>query len=304
MVLSLSQKIVVLLRATRPSFLLLVPVVIGLAIAQIYAEGHGVNTQSIWLVTLSAVAAAAASNLLNEFFDYASGLDQKTQATPFSGGSKALVERPSMLTAVKWFGLVLLSISVWSGLALVAHVGWPLLVLGLLGVALAVAYTPIINRMPWLCLWAPGVGYGIVIFLGAYWSIRGEVGGQGVMIVPILLFLVSALLLLNQFPDADVDSTVGRRHAVIAWGRRRAWQMFSGLHLLSYGWLLFMVILGQLPNQLLSALVLLPASLWVIWRSYDFTKKQISLPVLATNVAIVLLFPTLLALSLVAVVLK
>ncbi|MCI4410454.1 MAG: prenyltransferase [Thiotrichales bacterium] len=296
MALSLAQKTVVLFRAARPPFLLLVPIMIVLAAAQVHAEGQ--HLHNVWLVVLSASTAAAASNLLNEFFDFASGLDQQTRATPFSGGSKALVERPMMLTAVKWLGLLLLSVSVWSGFALVAQVGWPLLLLGLLGVALVVAYTPIINRIPLLCLWAPGVGYGFVIFLGAYWSMGGSLDGQGIMLAPMLILLVSALLLLNQFPDADADALVGRRHAVIAWGRRRAWQLFVSLHLLSYGWLLFAVMVGGLPYQLLHVLVLLPASLWVSWRSYSFIQQEVNIPVLAVNVAVVLLFPALLALSL------
>ena len=292
-----TQRVLVVVRASRPPFLLLTPAILFLAWAMVVAEGGEVSFERLALITLSALSAAIASNLLNEFFDFKSGLDQQTTPTPFSGGSQALVQSPVMLEGVKWVGLLCVSVSVWSGLALVAQVGWQLLLLGFLGVALLIAYTPMINKQPWLCLFAPGLGYGLVMFVGAYWALRGDVGGDGVWLFPIPMLLVSALLLLNQFPDAQADASVGRYHAVIAWGRSRAQGIFALLHAGTFVWLALVVVFGLVSAEAAWGVILLPLSLWVVWQSQEMTGNKVILSAMAGNVAVVLLMPVLIGIS-------
>jgi 1,4-dihydroxy-2-naphthoate octaprenyltransferase len=292
-----SHRLSVFIRTTRPPFLLLTPAILFLAWAMASVDGAYVAPERIALIVLSALSAAMASNILNEFFDFSSGLDQQTTPTPFSGGSGALVQSPALLEGVKWFGLLCVSVSVWSGLALVAEVGWPLLLLGLLGVALLIAYTPIINKMPWLCLFAPGLGYGLVMFVGAYWALRGDVGGAGVWLFPIPVALVSALLLLNQFPDAEADSRVGRYHGVIAWGKAKAQSVFALLHGFAFIWLAAVVVLGLVPAEAAWGVLLLPLSLWVVWQSQQMVSDQVVLPAMAGNVALSLLMPVVMSVA-------
>lgn len=297
---TVAQRVSVIARASRPPFLLLTPAILLLAWAMVVTEGSEASVERLGLIVLSALSAAIASNLLNEFFDFTSGLDQQTTPTPFSGGSQALVHSPAMLEGVKWVGLLCVSVSVWSGLALVAQVGWPLLLLGLLGVALLIAYTPIINKLPWLCLFAPGLGYGLVMFVGAYWALRGDVGGDGAWLFPIPLVLASALLLLNQFPDEQADQRVGRYHGVIAWGRAKAYVIFSLLHAFAFVWLALVVTLGVVPAETAWGVLLLPLSLWVVWRAQEMIDDKAVLPAMAGNVAVVLLMPVVMAVAITA----
>jgi 1,4-dihydroxy-2-naphthoate octaprenyltransferase len=294
---TLTQRVSVVVRASRPPFLLLTPAILFLVWAMVVAEGGEVSLERLALITLSALSAAIASNLLNEFFDFKSGLDQQTSPTPFSGGSQALVQTPAMLEGVKWVGLLCVSVSVWSGLALVVEVGWQLLFLGFLGVVLLIAYTPMINKLPWLCLFSPGLGYGLVMFVGAYWALRGDVGGDGVWLFPIPMLLVSALLLLNQFPDAQADAQAGRSHAVIAWGRTRALGVFALLHAGAFVWLAFVVAFGLVPAEVAWGVILLPLSLWVVWQSQEMTGNRLMLSAMAGNVAVVLLMPVVIGIS-------
>jgi len=287
----IADRFKVLLRSARPPFLLLTPLMIGLAYAVLHHSGRVVDLNVVLLIVLSAMMAALASNWLNEYFDAQSGLDAQTTPTPFSGGSKALIDRPQYRELVKWAGLLSLSVSVWAGLALVAMVGWPLLLLGLLGVVLVISYTPILNRFPLLCLMAPGVGYGVVIYLGSYWAMGGELFGAGWLFLPIPLLLVSGLLLLNQFPDADADAQAGRHHAVLAWGRGKALHVFQGIQLLVFVWLLFLVLAGLVPIGLAWGLVVGLASLWLVWASMPFAEGEVRIHVMAVNVAVTLLMP-------------
>ncbi len=289
----------VVARASRPAFLLLTPVVLFLAAALAWQQSESLSGDLLPWLLVSALCAAIARNLLNEYFDFSSGLDHQTEATPFSGGSKALIEAPHRAELVKWAGLLSVSLSTWSGLYLVAQVGWPLLLLGLLGVGLIIAYTPILNRFPWLCLLAPGLGYGLVMFLGAYWVLLGQVSWQGVWLMLLPLSLVSALLLMNQFPDAEADAQVGRRHAVIAWGRERAYALLAGLHAISY--LLLWMLAWQSGFSLLAwALVWLPVSLVLLWQGKAMMQGETVLPAMALNVMLVLGLPITVALLLIA----
>lgn len=290
----ITERFGVLLRSARPPFLLLTPLMIGLAYAVLHNRGIDVDAGAVFLIVLSSLMAALASNWLNEYFDAQSGLDAHTMPTPFSGGSKALIDRPQHRELVKWAGLLALSISVWSGLALVASVGWHLFLLGILGVALVISYTPILNRYPLLCLIAPGIGYGVVMYLGSYWAMGGDVFGVGWLLMPIPVLLVSGLLLLNQFPDVDADAKAGRNHAVLAWGAHKALWVFRLLHVLAFTWLFIIVLFGWVPIVLAWALVIVLPSLWVVWASAPFGQRGVSIPVMAMNVLVTLLTPLLL----------
>lgn len=293
------DRLTVVWRASRPPFLLLTPVMVLLAYAMAIVHHQDVLSANLGWVLLAAFMAAIASNLLNEYFDFKSGLDQQTIPTPFSGGSQALVEQPSQAEIVKWAGLFAVSITVWTGLYLVAQVGWPLLLLGLLGVALLISYTPILNHMPWLCLLAPGLGYGLVMYLGSYWAIVGQVDWYGVWLLPVPVLLVSALLLMNQFPDVEADQRVGRYHAVIAWGRPTAYVVLVALHVWVYVYLIALVILAVLPMALLWGLLFLPVSAISLWLGRSMMQSgRVVLSAMGLQVAVVLLLPSLLAMVL------
>lgn len=290
--------ILALWQSARPPFLLLTPVMILLAWAIAQLDGYPQpDALLIGVVFLSAFSAALASNWLNEHFDAQSGLDQQTQQTPFSGGSKALIHAPQHRELVKWAGLLAVSVSVWSGLYLVAEIGIPLLVLGIVGSALVIGYTPIINRFPLVCLLAPGLGYGLVMYLGSYWVFTDVAMSAGIWVLPIPLFLVSALLLLNQFPDALVDANFGRKHWVIAFGKPLAMKTFLVLHVLSFVWLVGLLGLGVLPVGGGLGLLASVGSLWLWWMARHIDPEQLPLNMMGVNVAVVLGMPLLIALG-------
>lgn len=288
------QAAVVLWRSLRPPFLLLTLAMLLLAYASTAYFAHIERADLLFWLFFSAISAAAASNLLNEYFDFVSGVDLRTQPTPFSGGSHALVEFPQYQEWVKWAGLLLVSLSVWSGLYLAAQTTWWVLPLGALGVALLITYSLLINRLPWLCLFAPGLGYGLVMFVGASWVLAAGVEWSLLWLLPVPTLLVSALLLLNQFPDVDADAAAGRNHAVIAWGRRQAYWVFVALHLLSYAWLLWLAWWFGQPAWLW-AWLWLPLTVWMLRLAYRHVLAEVSITAMALNTLLVLMLPATLA---------
>lgn len=67
-------------------------------------------------------------------------------------------------------------------------------------------------------------------------------------------FLVSDLLLLNQFPDVEADKTVGRNHLPIVMGRKSVARIYTLFLAASYVPLFLGYALGMFPVHVFLAL--------------------------------------------------
>jgi len=287
----------------RGPFLLLTPacVLLGLACAWL-ARDPAAPLATWWTQAALAMGAALCGhisvNMLNEFADARSGLDALTQRTPFSGGSGTLQARPDWLGLTLAGGVLTLLLAMAMGLTLVARAQawWPLAPLGLLAVALVAGYSPWIGRQPWLCLVAPGLGFGAVMVAGTACAVGGHhtLAAWWAALVPFAL--VNNLLLLNQFPDVEADRACGRRNLPIVWGRRASAQVAWAQWALAYGGIASGVALRVWPAGAALGLLTLPLA-WRtgrgVWRHADELPALV--PHLGANVAITLGTPVLMA---------
>lgn len=79
----------------RP-FLVLNPACVALGAATANLSGRSINPWHLLLVLIGTICAHGSVNALNEHDGFKSGLDFKTQRTPFSGGSGTLPQNPDM----------------------------------------------------------------------------------------------------------------------------------------------------------------------------------------------------------------
>ncbi len=280
----------------RPPFLLLTISCTLLAFS-LAAQVQPVLALNLMLaVFFAALFAHIAVNTLNEYQDFTSGLDLETRKTPFSGGSGALPNNPSGAGAVLATAIVSIALTALLGLYLLQQQGSQLLLPGLLGLAIIITYTRSINRFPWLCLIAPGVGFGILMVAGSYFALVGASSMKVLLISLIPFFLVNNLLLLNQIPDIDADRKAGRRHFPIRYGIERTSLVYLIFLLLPFALIATLLLQHQLPSLSWIALLPLPAGLFV-WRGVQQYRQQIGQhpQYLGTNVAVALLTPLLLA---------
>ncbi len=156
----------------------------------------------LMLVLAGGVLAHGTVNLLNEYEDFRSGLDLMTRRTPFSGGSGALPEAPAAASSVLITALGMLVGVVAIGGYFLWLRGWPMLLLGLSGMLLMMAYTRWITHSAWVCLLAPGLGFGPVMVLGSPDRAGRTCRCMALLGAMVALLLVSELLLINQFPDS------------------------------------------------------------------------------------------------------
>jgi 1,4-dihydroxy-2-naphthoate octaprenyltransferase len=288
-----------LLGPMRPPFLILTPacVLLGFGTA-VWISGQ-VNMLFLILALIGAVAAHISVNALNEYFDFTSGLDARTKRTPFSGGSGTLPERPDMARQALYTGLVSFAITALVGLYFVSIWGLPILPLGILGLVTIFAYTPWLTRNPFLCLIAPGLGFGTFMVMGTSFVLTGQYSWTAFMASLVPFFLVSDLLLLNQFPDVEADRSVGRVHFPIVAGRRSSSLIYSAFLLSAYVAIILGVYFEYLPKAGLIGLATLLLAVPVmvgVFRNAENMEKLI--PYLGLNVILNIATPVLVAIGL------
>lgn len=251
--------------ATRPTFLLLTVVAVGIGLAAAHASG--VTLDPLWaaLTLVGAVSLHAAANVHNDLADDLNGSDAVNQERqfPFTGGSRMIQTGVISPRATRWLARWLYAATIGIGSILLIPGGWPLFALGATGLLMAWSYSA-----PAISLNARGlgeivvcIGFGILMPLGADTVQRGELHGLPVFAGAGFALMTASLLLINQFPDFNADRLAGKRHLVVRLGRRRARHAFLTTTAAAYLVPVLFVAVGSLPATFLATLTALPLSL-------------------------------------------
>ncbi|GJM05101.1 MAG: hypothetical protein DHS20C09_10920 [marine bacterium B5-7] len=294
------MKIKILLQTIRVPFLLLTPICIFLGISTAYAILPSIDLTTILKIFFGAIAAHISVNTLNEYDDFKSGLDLITKKTPFSGGSGALPANPEMAKSVFVLGLVSLSVTIIIGVNFVLEHGMEIMPIGLAGVVLIVAYTKWINRSPLLCLIAPGLGFGTFMVVGTNNILTGGYTALVWIVSLVPFLLVNNLLLLNQYPDIEADSTVGRKTFPIAFGIKNSNFVYAVFMLTAYSLIIYFIYREYISSLGVIALIPMTCSIYSLFGAIKFGTEIGAHPqYLATNVAAALSTPLLLGIAII-----
>ena len=290
------MKLKIWLLETRPQFLLLsvVLVLVGTAIARY--EGC-FDLLKFVLTLIGLVLAHSSVNILNDYFDYKSGIDLETKRTPFSGGSGILPAGLLKPKGVYIYGLGCLIAAFAIGIYLTFVSGWQLLPLILLGGPVIYFYTSHLTK--WLVgeFWA-GLGLGMLPVLGTYFVQTGRYSLEAFVASLAPGFLTANLLFLNEFPDIEADKKGGRYNLVIALGPKNASRLYAALVLMAY-----LSIIGGVVFKLMPPLTLIGFhSIFFAYKAVKITFKHYDnahelVPALKANVLTVLVTDVFLALG-------
>jgi 1,4-dihydroxy-2-naphthoate octaprenyltransferase len=280
---------------TRPQFLLLSVVLAFLGAAIAWYDG-AFHLGHALLAFLGLLLAHISVNVLNDYFDYCSGIDLNTKRTPFSGGSGILPAALLSPKQVLWLGLGALILAVPIGIYFVVVKGWLLLPLLVVAAACILLYTPFILRVKWP-EWSPGLGMGTLPVLGAYFVQTGEYTWPAVIAAIPSGILVHNLLLLNEFPDTEADRQAGRRTLPITMGREKAGIVYSVLTVIVYLWIVVAAVLTIMPWWSLIALATIPFAVRAIKGARRPQEMDRLVPAMADNVMVVLITQLLLGIG-------
>jgi 1,4-dihydroxy-2-naphthoate octaprenyltransferase len=240
------------------------------------------------LAGIGLVLTHASVNILNDYFDFRSGIDLAARRTPFSGGSGILPAELLSPRQVLWLGIVMLVLAVPVGIYFVIIRGWQLLPLLIVAAVFILLYSPIILKRPWP-EWAAGAGLGALPILGTYFAQTGAYTCTAAVACIPSAFLVHNLLLLNEFPDVEADMLAKRKTVPISIGKNRAAIFYSVVAVALYLWIIGWVAARVMPVWTLLALLTLPLTIRAINGARHHNDAAKLMPAMAANVINVLL---------------
>ncbi|MCK5848265.1 MAG: prenyltransferase [Caldisericia bacterium] len=257
--------------------------VIGNAVAWV----NGSFQWSIAVLSLVGLLFAHSSvNIFNDYFDHKSGIDEKTDKSPFNGGSGAIQDEIITPRQTLIAGIITLFFAACIGVYFIIQTNWQLIPLLIVAGAIIVLYTPVLIKIKG-GEWFSGIGLGALPVIGTYFVQTGHYNLLIILVSIPSLILVHNLLLVNEIPDAEADKEAGRKTIPIIFGKNAAEQYYTIMLITVYAYILESIILKIFPYYCLISFLTIPLAIKA--------KDQIKLPetqfrpVMQTNVLIVLL---------------
>jgi 1,4-dihydroxy-2-naphthoate polyprenyltransferase len=291
-----SVEITTWFREVRPQFLLLSVVLVLLGGSIAWNEGY-FEPVNFFLTLFGLVLAHISVNVLNDYFDYRSGIDLDTKPTAFSGGSGVLPQKLLQPGKVYIFGVLCLGAAFLIGVYLAIQTGWQLVPLILFGGVTSYFYTSHITKLP-VSEFVAGLGLGSLPVIGTYVVQAGSFSSEVIAASIAPGILTANLLFLNEFPDYEADIRGGRRHLLIFLGKKKAAIAYAGLTMAVYFSIVAATALKLMPPASLIALISLPAAVKAVRLTLSNYEGSLTMePALKANVITVLGTDFLLALG-------
>ncbi len=257
-----------------------VPIIFGAALAY-YVTGN-FHWGLFFITLIGGIFAHAGANLANDYFDHKTTDDDiNKNATPFSGGSRMIQNKLLSARAVISGAFVCWAVALVCGVYLVTVTpGYWVLLLALAGFLGGFFYTATryafsYNRIGEIMIL---INFGILPVMGAYFVQTGHFSWLSFWTSFPIGFLITAILYINQYPDYEADSSVGKKHLVVTFGRKNARAGYYFLMFGNYLAIILAVLFTGLTPWILVALLSLPIALKTIKifaRHYDKVKELI-----------------------------
>jgi 1,4-dihydroxy-2-naphthoate polyprenyltransferase len=249
--------------AVRPRTLTLsmTPVAVGAALA--WAADRKIYVLAVLAALGGSMLIQIGTNLHNDAVDSERGGDGPDRIGPSRVTASGLLAA----TSVKRGAAVCFVAAALLGSYLAFIGGWPILLLGVLSILSGLAYTggPLpIAYTPLGELFVVAF-FGVGAVCGTYWLCTASLGPAAIEAGLALGLLAGAVLLVNNFRDAEADARVGRKTLTIMAGRRVTIWIYAGLMVFPFA--LVPMIGRALPRgQVWPALLVLPLVLVLIYR--------------------------------------
>lgn len=260
---SLSERLTIWWEGIRPGYLplSLLPVILGSVTAWTQSisprtplgEFHFLRF-AITLVVVLLLQIGA--NLVNDYYDYLSGIDISNSLGPGGLVQQGLVKPARVLS----YGLAALALGALSGAYVAILGGWLLIVFGLLGVPAAYFYSGprrglssrALGELVSFCIFGP------LLTLGAYMVQIGHLD-RLVFIYSISLgLLATAFIHLNNMRDAESDAQAGKHTLASLLGLRMSRTLYLIMVLGAYLPIVTLALPRHAPHLLLLVLWTLP----------------------------------------------
>ncbi|NGP44241.1 1,4-dihydroxy-2-naphthoate polyprenyltransferase [Bacillaceae bacterium SIJ1] len=219
-----------------------VPVALGTALS---LESATLHWPLFLAMMIACILIQAATNMFNEYFDYKRGLDNES-SVGIGGGIVREGIRPKTVVRVAFS---LFGVAALIGIYICLETTWWIAVIGVVCMAagyfytggpLPIAYTPFGEL-------TSGFFMGFVIIMLSYYVQAETISLHGILLSIPVSILVGAILLSNNIRDLDGDQQNGRKTLAILLGRPKAIVLLTCMFIISYVWIISLVIAGMTP---------------------------------------------------------
>jgi 1,4-dihydroxy-2-naphthoate octaprenyltransferase len=243
---------------TRPHTLTaaFVPVFIGTALALPFIN---INLTMFIMMLLACLIIQAATNMINEYYDFKRGLDHEGSF----GIGGAIVREGVKPKTVLTIAFILFGIATLIGIYICMHSSWWLALIGTICMAAAYLYTggPVpIAYTPFGEIVA-GLFMGNIIILLSFFVQTNTITLESVLVSMPISILVGAILLANNIRDLDGDQENGRKTLAIIVGRQNAIKVLASMFIVSYLWVIVLIFLTFASPWLLLVLLSIPKAI-------------------------------------------
>lgn len=253
------------LLALRPRTLgaSVVPVVVGVLYA---ARSVEIDGSVAVLTAIAALALQIATNLANDYYDHARGIDTDARLGPTRAVQAGLLPA----TTVRRVAFAAIGVALAVGVVLGAHGGWPILAIGATAAVAALAYSA--GPAP---LAALGFGEVLAFTFFGWLAVAGSAWLQGLAPTPELLLvatplamLVTAIMVVNNLRDIPTDCAAGKRTLAVQRGADSTRRLYVALVLGAFAALPLLA--PRLGAPILLPFLLLP----VAWREAQQVRRR------------------------------
>lgn len=178
-------------------------------------------------------------NAVNEFVDYASGVDRfvsSEERTPFSGGKKTIVDGLLTVKETKVIAFFTMLAGAIIGLYIALAHEPAVLWVGAAGFILAIIYSLPPFKLAYRGLGELTVGltFGPLIVMGTYLVQAHTVSIAAVLVSLPVGLLIANVLIINQYPDYRADKKGKKFNWVVRLGKKEAVKVYALLYIISY----------------------------------------------------------------------
>lgn len=187
------------------------------------------------LAVVGAVIFHASGNIIGDYFDYIHGVDGEEKTGPI----RLLVTGYFKPRTILLYSLAVFAVGSVLGLYLLSQTGFPLLIIGLLGIFCAVFY----YRLKYIALGEVVIfiSFSQLIGLGVVYVMTGQLIWSSLLVVAPTGLLVVAILHANNTRDLILDKKAGIRTQAIIMGVEGSKILYQTLILVPYVLVAFIV---------------------------------------------------------------
>ncbi|MCU9614298.1 1,4-dihydroxy-2-naphthoate polyprenyltransferase [Caldibacillus lycopersici] len=250
-------------RLTRPHTLTaaFIPVTLGTAMA---LEITDIHFGLFFAMLIASLLIQAATNMFNEYYDHKRGLDNE-ESVGIGGTIVRDGVQPKVIMNIAW---ALCGISVLLGIYICMHSSWWIGLIGTVSILVGYLYTggPLpISHTPFGELMS-GLFMGINIILISFFIQTGTITNLSILVSIPITILIGSINLSNNIRDLDGDKEFGRKTLPILVGRKNAINILMISFIISYVWILSLILFYHVTPWLLIVLLSIP-------KAYEAVKK-------------------------------